>query len=551
MSSTGLRCTLLAAVTAGLLALAAAPALAADGMPVLPVGWSGTPQSQTNPDLSSSSNTTVATWEETPWSPPAQPAFTDSTRVVACNLTKRVAWSLHPGAYPAVPGEQVEPTVLVCGSHRVLIIYTQADRTQAGQLDEDLWIWEGDSVGHAAAGFPRLLVQGPSASPTLQYAPSLGRVSESGSGKHIVLAWQDTRDNGPAAPQIYLLDLSLDSNGNGTPDYKEHGFDPQTAGVRVAATAAPQLHPAVGSSGVWWDDWRGSINSRRVGRATSVEAVWRCMPHGAVTLDSRQVWAQSQPTPAGGASISSLRPTTIGGTWLARGHWAGSGWEPLAALIDRPARLVTVLHAPGELDTSGDRYVLTNEHSSSANGDPDVLYYDATTHQAVPVCDVSRTLAAPSDLERRPAICGAPGGSRVVWQDARLSSGFDPQQPATSVFQALVPTVSIDGMVDAGGVIRFFTHVTPNEAGHMVRLETGKKSTLYGSVPWYHDFTVVQKQTLSARSQARFRWTPGRRGTYWVRVSFVGEPGYADGATNLAYVPHIANVSEVIKLVVH
>jgi hypothetical protein len=222
----------------------------------------------------------------------------------------------------------------------------------------------------------------------------------------------------------------------------------------------------------------------------------------------------------------------------------------LAALIDRPARLVTVLHSPGELDTSGDRYVLTNGHSDSANGDPDVLYFDRTTRQTAPVCDVSRVLAAPSDLQRHPAICSAPGGSRIVWQDARLSSGFDPQQPATCLFQALVPTVSIDGMVDAGGVIRFFTHVTPNEAGHMVRLETGKKTTLYGAVPWYHDFTVLQKQTLSARSQARFRWTPNRRGTYFVRVSFVGEPGFADGATRLAHVPHVANVSEVIKLVV-
>ena len=550
MSSTGLRFTLLAAVTAGLLALTAAPALAADGMPVLPIDWSGTPQSQTNPDVSSSGATAVATWEETPWTPPAQPAFTDSTRVVAFNLNRRIAWSLHPGAYPAITGEQVDPTVLVCAPKRVLVVYTQADRTRPGQLDEDLWVWEGDTRGHAAAGFPRLLIKGPSSSPTLQYAPSLGWVSEGGS-KHIVLAWQDTRDNGPSAPQIYLLDLSRDGDSDGTPDYKEKSFDPATAGVRVSPSGAPQLHPAVGSSGVWWDDRRGGATSRRAGASASNDAVWRCMPHGLVTLDSQRIWTQPEPTPPGSAYISSLRPTTIGGAWLTRGDWAGNGWEPLVTLLDRPAHLVTWLRSPGEMDTSGNHYVLTDGHSGSANGDSDVLYFDRTTHQAVPVCNVSRVLDEPSDLERQPAICDAPGGSRIVWQDARLSSDFDPQQPATCLFQALVPTVSIDGMADADGVMRFFTHVTPNEAGHMVRLETGKKKTLYGSVPWYHGFTIVQKQKLSARSQARFRWTPDRPGTYFVRVSFVGEPGYADGATDLGHVPQVGNVSEVIKLVVH
>ncbi len=337
MSSTGLRLLFAAAVTAGLLALTAAPALAADGVPVLPIDWSGTPQSQTHPAVSSTGGTAVATWEQTPWAPPAQPAFTDSTRVVAFNLTKRIAWSLHSGVYPTIPGEQADPTVLVCGSNRVIIVYTQADRTQPGQLDEDLWMWEGDDRGHAAAGFPRLLIKGPGPSPTLQYAPSLGQVSESGSGKHIVLAWQDTRDNGPSAPQIYMLDLSRDGDRDGTPDYKEKGFDPETAGARVSASAAPQLHPAVGSSGVWWDDLRGGGASRRVGGAASVEAVWRCMPHGMVTLDCRQVWTQSEPTPSGRAYISSLRPTTIGGAWLAHGDWAGNGWEPLGT-SDRSPR---------------------------------------------------------------------------------------------------------------------------------------------------------------------------------------------------------------------
>ena len=244
VSSTGLRFALLAAVTAGLLALTAAPALAADGVPVLPIDWSGTPQSQTDPAVSSGGGTAVATWEQTPWTPPAQPAFTDSTRVVAFNLTQRIAWSLHPGAYPTIPGEQVDPTVLVCGSNRVIVVYTQADRTQPGQLDEDLWIWEGDNRGHAAAGFPRLLIKGPGSSPTLQYAPSLGRVFEPRGSGHIVLAWEDTRDNGPSAPQIYLLDLSRDGDRDGVPDYKEKNFDPETAGVRVSASAAPQLHPA-------------------------------------------------------------------------------------------------------------------------------------------------------------------------------------------------------------------------------------------------------------------------------------------------------------------
>ncbi len=551
MSSTGLRFALVAAVTAGLLALTAAPALATDGVPVLPIDWSGTPQSQTNPDVSSSGGTAVATWEQTPWTPPAQPSFTDSTRVVAFNLTRRIAWSLHPGAYPAIPGEQVDPAVLVCGPNRVIIVYTQADRTQPGQLDEDLWIWEGDARGHAAAGFPRLLIKGPGSSPTLQYAPSLGRVFEPRSSGHIVLAWDDTRDNGPSAPQVYLLDLSRDGDRDGTPDFKEKNFDPETAGVRVSASAAPQLHPAVGSSGVWWVDQRGGGASRRVGAPAGTEAIWRCMPHGLVTLDSRRIWTRSTPTPAGSAYISCVRPTTIGGAWLTRGNWAGNGWEPLTSPVGRPARLVTWLRSPGEMDTSGDRYALTNGHNGATDADPDVLYYDRATRQAVPVCDVGRTLDEPSDLERQPAICDAPGGSRIVWQDARLSSGFEPQQPATCLFQALVPTVTIDGMADAGGVMRFFTHVTPNEAGHVVRLETGKKKTLYGSVPWYYGFGVVQKRKLLARSTASFRWAPDRPGTYFVRVSLVGEPGYADGVTALTPVPRVGNVSEVIKLVVH
>ena len=69
-------------------------------------------------------------------------------------------------------------------------------------------------------------------------------------------------------------------------------------------------------------------------------------------------------------------------------------------------------------------------------------------------------------------------------------------------------------------------------------------------MPWYYDFSVLQKRTLSSGSQATFRWTPQRPGTYFVRVRFLGDPGYANGATSLGNVPQVGNVSEVVKLVV-
>ena len=320
VSSTALRFVLVVAAAAGLLALAAGPALAADGVPVLPINWSGTQQSQTNPAVSSSGSTAVAAWEQTPWTPPEQPAFTglypsggfqpESAHRLDAS-PRRV--SRHPGGAGRSHGPRLRAKA---GAHRLHAGRSHSFRTaRRGPLDLG-----GRQPRARRTGFPASSHPGSDLQSDAAVRPLAGPGVRA-HGKHIVLAWEDTRDNGPSAPQVYMLDLSRDSNGNGTPDYREPGFDPKTAGVRgdlrhhgPPARRDRRLQRSVVG--------RLACRHRLPPRPHNGRRRGRLALHAARSGDSltASAYGPNQTRPlSGSAYISSLRPTTIGGAWLAHG----------------------------------------------------------------------------------------------------------------------------------------------------------------------------------------------------------------------------------------
>jgi hypothetical protein len=159
-----------------------------------------------------------------------------------------------------------------------------------------------------------------------------------------------------------------------------------------------------------------------------------------------------------------------------------------------------------------------------------------------------------------PAVSSAPGGYRVVWSDARGHYANSPGTPegalAYRLYVALVPTVSVHASRKAlslGGSVTFATKVSPAFAGFKVSLQKGERHTFgstYGTHEWFGGWKTVKGKTLGAGSKATFSWTPGAKGTYWIRVWFKGGKKYVDVASAGRKVPHVPMTSAIVKLVV-
>ena len=78
-------------------------------------------------------------------------------------------------------------------------------------------------------------------------------------GDHVIVAWEDTRDNGYDAALVYMLDLTADTL------YQSAAWEitgAPTAGAAIDPTpvwARGQRQPDVGSGGIVWLDERYSL----------------------------------------------------------------------------------------------------------------------------------------------------------------------------------------------------------------------------------------------------------------------------------------------------
>lgn len=529
--------------------LLAGPGQAADGVPLYPPGVDSAYSltSMEHPDLSGP----ALTFELYGLSDPADGP------VVKDQVARTMFWNAATGENRAigatvphlpVTADQRQPAVAdvpgAGGTRDVYVVWQQRDDPVTGSWD--LYLWRGDEQGNPDAGFPRMLVLGPAYSQ--QTSPDLA-LAATPAGKHLVVAWVDDRDTAGAAGEIYLLDLTADGDVDGTPDYLEASFDPATAGTRVDPSGDEyfgQHEPAVGSKGVFWLDDRaaGGSGESDVYRADLGVTPWTV----------GRFWNNSLDQP-----VTQPRATGQGAAWLGPGI-AGGPFEPWVKKVAGAAGIVTTLADPTAFDVTGMRFALTGGHGGATDGDPDIFFFDKATGQNVPVCSVGQ---APGNRLRRqqdPTIGTAPGGARVIWADSRQwtnTPGTEVGSLAYELYVALVPTVTgtaTRATVRLGQSVTLRAHVTPGFRGYPVRFQRGTRQTfthayyLGGRQYAYSGWRTLATKKLTKGSRASWRWTPSRRGTYWVRVWFKGGAKYTDVGART--VPHVGNASAVLKVVV-
>lgn len=477
------------------------------------------------------------------------------------------------------------PRILVNGD-TVTVVWTEVDLRA---FDSDLWIWQGTyDAGSGAftptAGFPKVLVRGTvydfAGAPTAstQQNSALGLVHHSDGGDQLVVAWEDSRDNGPWAPLIYVANLSADGA------YLDEGWaasdGPDALGWPIDPTDLPargQHAPDVGHSGVYWLDDRWSFWNEGVLTDT---AVWRAVP-GADGWTTAAFFADTNHSyddglaeqPGGGPRV-----TGTGAAWLRSGPYGGADkYQPFMKSTTSTGKTVSPMTRPVQVDASyqpgltATGLALLGAHLDRTDAaDLDVFFYDPATLQRVPVCD--RGNAAGTDPDATPgywrfqqqdaAIGPAPGGGyRVVWSDNRDAAADAEEDSADSrLYQAFVPAVSARASaatIRLGSRVTVTAAVKPGFAGAKARLQRVKASTRYGAtiytpVTW----TLSGTKTLGAGSTASWSIRPSARGTYLVRIHFYGGARYyTDGATtqpspSSVPVPHVANCSKVLKIVV-
>ena len=410
----------------------------------------------------------------------------------------------------------------------------------------DIWLWRGDEQGNPDANFPLRLIEGPAGSN--QYAPEIG-VSEMPSGGHLIVTWADDRDTAGATTEIYMLDLTANTDGDENPNYLEPGFDPVYAGDRVDPSGNElkgQHDPVVGAKGIFWLDERDAA-------APGNADVYRANLAGGAPLISR-FWTN----PTDYEAISP-RATGEGAAWLGPGI-AGGPYEPWVKKPGGGAGIITTLSAPWAFDVNGMRFAVTGGHGGNTSGDEDIFFYDKVTKQNVPVCNVGDPNLDWLKIQTTPTISYAPGGSRVIWADSRQrtnNAGTDHGSLAYELYVALVPTVKETASrttLHLGQTLKLGTTVTPNFKGKKVKFQKGKRHSwthpwlIGGKQVWYTNWTTLKTKKLANASKASWTWKPTKKGTYWVRAWFVGGKKYTDVGSRK--VPHVPNTSKVIKIVV-
>jgi hypothetical protein len=560
-----------------LMLVAAAPAFAADGVRVMPANSGAGTTNQSNADVSGPFMAFIRN---------TIPPSDDTVICLKSLLDDAPPWQIsRPDGY-----KDFNPRILyenVTGKTTIWVVWTRMNLTTG---DADLWLWKGtyswDPNGDftpADDGYPKLLVSGTTggAAPTTsnQWEPSIGLVHES-DGDHVVVAWEDSRDNGWLAPLIYSWDLTADTS------YQDIGWatsdGPGTAGAYLdyePPQARGQFAPDVGYTGVYWLDDRWSfLNSDWTLKDT---AVWRADPANSTAgpYFSETDRANDNGSNAGGGpGGNELGPRVTGNgvAWLRSGPYGDpDAHEPVSKAIGGSAAVFAPMAQPDRFDTwytpgqSATAFAIMGHHAGSAKAiDYDVFFYDPATRQAVPVCDIGWPPGTDPDSvpsyytkqQADPAIGPAYCGYRVVWTDFRDSaSATDDSLADSRLYEAFVPTVSIKSSASAlrlGKRATISATVAPNYATYKVRLQLVRATRTYGAT----QYTVLRSalsttKALSIRSAASWTFKPTRKGAYLVRIYFYGGAKYTYNGTAVASggdvaIPHIPNVSKVLRIVV-
>ena len=536
------------------LLLPSGAAFAADGVPLYPPGIDSayTTCTMTNADLSGP----MLAFELRPMDPPiGAPSGSATARrggyavynpaIYGWNAATGVNWPLGKEVAAWTDAMlQVDPTV-ADRSGTVYVAWSQRDDVTD---DADIWLWKGTESGVAAAGYPRLLVRGPAS--TNQVTPDMGVVTLGG-GHELWLAWADDRDTGGATTEIHVLDLSGDSDGDGTADIDEAGFTPATAGLRMDPSGdlvQGEHDPSVGAKGVFWLDDREAAGSGE-------SEIWRGQPF--LNDASAGLFCA---VPAGSVKLN-VRATGNGAAWLGPGV-AGGPFEPWGKDIGKAARILAFLGDPGEFDASGSAYAFTGRHLGTTDLDRDVFFFSPSLRQVVPVCSAGAANGAYDHrlTQAMPAVSTAPGGYRVVWSDARnhyANAAVTPDGSlAYRLYVALVPTVTLKASRRTFALHKttaLSTKVGPDFKGYAVLFQKGKRHTFssgYGTHEWFDGWKTLKGQRLGTGSKASFSWRPAAKGTYWVRAWFKGGKKYVDVTSAGRKVPHIPMTSRVVRIVV-
>ena len=558
-----------------LLLVAAAPALAADGVRVIPAGSDAGMTNQGNPDVSG------------PFLAYIQNTIPPSDDTVIC--LKSLLDDAPPRQISRPDGyKDFNPRILYEGATQTIwVVWSRMNLTT---YDTDLWLWKGtyswDPDGNftpADDGYPKLLVSGTTgaAAPVTsdQWEPSIGLVHE-GDTDHVVVAWEDGRDNGPIAPLIYAWDLTADTS------YQDMGWatsdGPGTAGMALDSTppqARGQFAPDVGYTGVYWLDDRWSfLNSDWTAMDT---AVWRSDLAGSTVdpyfSDTNHTYDNGS-NYGGGPAGNELGPrvTSNGAAWLRSGPYTDpDAYEPVSKAVGGSVSVFAPMAQPDRFDTwytpgqSATVYALMGHHANSSKAiDYDVFFYDPATHQTMPVCDTGWPPGTDPELvpnyytkqQADPAIGPAYYAYRVVWTDFRDSTlGVDDSLTDGRLYEAFVPMVTISSKASSlklGKSTTISAAVTPNFATYNVRLQLVRATTKYGA-PQYTALrsSLSTTKALSTRSAASWTFKPTKKGTYLVRIYFYGGAKYTYNGSAVATgsdvaIPHIPNVSKVIRIVV-
>lgn len=515
------------------LLLAPAAALAVDGVPLYPpgvdAGYSMT--SMENPDISGP----MLAFELFGLS--GSPVVKSPTATIyGWNAATGYNRPIGLDGSPPVGADQRHPSIIYRGGD-VYVVWQQWDDPITAT--RDIWLWRGDEQGNRDSGFPMLLIEGPANSN--QYAPELG-VSKTLSGDHLILTWADDRDTAGATTEVYMLDLTANT-------YLEPGYNPKHAGDRVdpgGDSLKGQHDPVVGATGIFWLDERDA-------QASGNADVYRADLAGVAPVISK-FWTN----PTDYEAISP-RATGEGAAWLGPGI-AGGPFEPWVQKPGGGAGIITTLANPQAFDVNGMRFAITGGHGGNTSGDEDIFFYDKTTKQNVPVCNVGDNNLDWLKIQTTPTISYAPGGSRVIWADSRQftnSAVTDHGSLAYELYVALVPTVSESASkttIRLGKTLTLGAKVTPNFKGYKVKFQKGTRHSwphpylLDGKLVWYTGWKTLKAKALSSASEASWSWKPTQKGTYWVRAWFVGGKKYTDVGSRK--VPHVPNTSKVIKIVV-
>jgi hypothetical protein len=549
---------LLSLCTLGLLLALAGPALAADGVRVIPTPLATPDYGQFEPSIGAD----ILAYSS------CDPTLGENDDQV---IRLKFLWDdSTPQAIPRPDGyKDMEPAVLVDGG-TIYVVWTRLRLEEP--WDSHIMIWKG-SYGTPPAsgtpefipdfGYPTELVEGPDTTPLpRQVSPAIGLVTVGGD-QHVVVAWEDSRDTAPAVPLVYWMDLTDSPT-----------WDPTTAGTAADPTdfiGRGQHLPTVGPGGIYWLDERLSWWDEG---ALMDTAIWRL---NVATSESAYFFRDTDHAYDNGMD-EAPQVTYNGAAWLRLGPYGGAGVLPYVKPAGGAGHTVGPLIRPFDLaaytkdgaSTTG--LAVAAMHADRIDAiDADIFYLDANTGARTAVCDRGNPAGATPDTapdyftynQMSPAIGNAFYAYRVIWADQRDSVSED--SPDAKLYEAFVPTVrwSVRPTTILNlHALRMAVTVQPDFTGEPVKLQQVKPVRSLGGIiykPAGRGFpataTMVAGSPNTSSSTATLKWTPKAKGTYYFRAWFPGAAKYTyDGSTIATgqdvVVPHVGNYSKVVKIIV-